>query len=71
MAGSPYTVQCRDASSQAIGDFVFDRGQAEREGVFRAVSPIFKSLMDLFRWARENGVALDHNPFNFPAPRTA
>lgn len=43
-----YCVQCTDVDSQEVGDFI-------HKGDFRAISPVFPGLAELYLWIRDNG----------------
>lgn len=59
-----YCIQCKDANSGQVGTFGFDEAEfiANPEAGFKAVTPVFDGCIDLFAWARENGVMLNHSP---------
>jgi len=62
-----YAQQCFDVTSEQFGSFTFDRDQADKDGFFRATSPVFKDTANLFRWAHENAIDLAHyEAYNFP-----
>ena len=61
MAAMNYAIQCTDTASGETGCFGFDTEeylQADKRLQFKAKTPVFSSLDDLFNWARENGVEL-------------
>jgi len=62
-----YTVQCEDETTGSVGCFVFDRLHFMSTGKFKATSPIFSSLAELFTWDRKNGTALCFGAYT-PAP---
>ena len=50
-----YTVQCTDSTSGKTGCFLFDVEHWQRSGEFKAISPVFPSLVEFYRWNNENG----------------
>ncbi|WP_162580521.1 hypothetical protein [Variovorax sp. PBS-H4] len=50
-----YTVQCTDVTTGQTGCFLFDTEHWQRTGEFKAISPIFRSLVDFYEWDRANG----------------
>jgi hypothetical protein len=50
-----YTTQCTDVTTGKTGCFLFDTERWQRTGEFRAVSPIFPSLIEFFKWDAANG----------------
>lgn len=50
-----YAIQCRDVASGETGDFLFDTDHWQRTGEFKAISPVFKGLAELFEWDDQNG----------------
>lgn len=44
-----YCIQCKDVTTGQIGDFIHE------SGTFKALSPVFRSLPELFTWAAANG----------------
>ena len=59
-----YCIQCRDATSGTLGDFAFDLVHWQETGEFKAISPVFLGLVDLFAWSKEskfelNGIYLE------------
>ncbi len=53
-----YCVHCTDATSNTKGDFAFDLCHWQQTGQFKAISPVFGGLVDLFAWARQTGFEL-------------
>jgi hypothetical protein len=51
-----YTVQCTDAATGKTGCFLFDQPHWQRTGEFLAISPVFASLAEFFRWDNANGL---------------
>lgn len=49
-----YCIQCTDKKSGAVGDFV-------HYGDFRAVSPVFNSLVPFYEWLKNEGVTPRHD----------
>lgn len=47
-----YCVQCREAVTGKVGDFVYLRGVCVPKV---AISPVFQSLADLYPWMKANG----------------
>ena len=47
--------------------FIFEKEQADKDGFFTAVSPVFGDLFCLFNYCRENGIELEHGPYSFPS----
>lgn len=47
-----YAIRCREELSGEIGCFIFDVGRYELEGVFYAITPIYKDLDELYRRTR-------------------
>lgn len=47
-----YCIQCTDVTSNTTGDFVFDMDHWQETGEFKAISPVFLGLIDLFAWAK-------------------
>jgi hypothetical protein len=43
-----YTIQCRDILSGETGCFLFDTDHWQRTGEFKATSPVFPSLPELY-----------------------
>ena len=43
-----FCIQCTDLNSKQVGDFIHENKS------FRAISPVFISLIDLFKWMKEN-----------------
>ena len=66
MTTTSYTVQCKDSISGDIGCFLFDGDDADTNRFFTATSPVFQCLIELFDYARDNKIDLDHRPYNFP-----
>ncbi len=52
-----YTVQCTDVTTGEIGCFLFDTEHWQKTGEFKAISPVFKCLVDFYAYDRENGNA--------------
>jgi len=47
-----YTVQCKDVLSGKTGCFIFDLGRYQTEGIFYAITPVYKSLTELYEHTR-------------------
>ncbi|MBK8772955.1 MAG: hypothetical protein IPM06_21335 [Rhizobiales bacterium] len=63
-----YAIQCTDIITGEKGDFAFDTAEylaADAPLQFRAKSPIFQNLDQLFTWAKENKVGLFCRPVNW------
>ena len=43
-----YTVQCTDQISGKKGCFIFDLGRYQDTGLFYAITPVYKDLVDLY-----------------------
>lgn len=52
-----YTVQCTDVTSATKGCFLFDTDHWIKTGEFKAISPVFPSLVEFFQWDMANGDA--------------
>ena len=50
-----YTIQCKDVVSGQTGDFLFDVEHWQRTGEFKAISPVFSSLIYFYEWDNQNG----------------
>jgi hypothetical protein len=44
-----YTVQCKDVTTGETGCFLFDAGWYQQNGTFKAISPVYPGLMELFK----------------------
>ena len=65
-----FATQCTDTTSGNIGSFTFDKAQADRDGVFKATSPVFKDTLELFDYCNANKIELAYYaPYNFPAKK--
>lgn len=56
-----YAIQCTDTVSGEKGTFGFDTEEylaADRPFQFKAKTPVFDNLQDLFKWSKQNGVEL-------------
>jgi len=63
-----FAIQCTDISTGEKGDFAFDDAEylaADKPLQFRAKSPIFHNLDQLFHWAKANKVELFCRPVNW------
>lgn len=63
-----YAIQCTDIVSGKTGSFAFDTTTylaADKPLQFRAVSPVFPSLVELFAWAKAEEVDLFMTPVNW------
>lgn len=54
-----YTIQCTDAISGEIGCFIYDKAQKNKDGVFKATSPVFSDLALFFQYCNENNIELE------------
>jgi hypothetical protein len=54
-----YCIYCTDYLSGQTGCFGIDPEQSE-DGKFQAITPVFPTLADFFRWAGINGIKLKH-----------
>ncbi len=45
-----FCIQCRDLDSDTCGSFVYDENVP-----FRAISPVFPDLLQLYQWMMERG----------------
>ncbi len=62
-----FAQQCTDGLSGKIGCFTFDKEQANKDGYFKATSPVFADTYEFFRWCEEQGIKLSfYEPYNFP-----
>ena len=43
-----YAIGCKDVESGKTGCFIFDLGRYEMEGVFYAITPVYKDLQELY-----------------------
>lgn len=48
-----YTVQCRDVTSGQTGCFIFDTDHWQATGEFKALSPVFPSLVPFYEWCNQ------------------
>ena len=53
-----YCIQCKDVNTQQTGDFAFDLIHWQETGEFKAISPVFFGLVDLFAWAKKSNFEL-------------
>ena len=66
-----YTIQCTDTVSGQVGCFGFDTAEylaADKPLQFKALTPVFPSLVELFTWARAEGVTLECRIVNWGHP---
>lgn len=50
-----YTIGCTDVTSGKTGSFFYDSEHWQKTGQFKAVSPVFPSLVEFYKWDDENG----------------
>lgn len=60
-----YTVHCKDVVSGEIGCFGFSKADylaAPEPLQFVAITPVLPSLIEFFKYARENSITVEHLP---------
>lgn len=56
-----YTMQCTDAISGEVGCFFFDIPHWVSTEEFKATSPVFSELSEFFKWAKAEGLQIEHD----------
>jgi hypothetical protein len=58
-----YCIGCRDKTSNTIGSFGYDNDVLFASNEFHAITPVFYSVMDFYKWAKKEGYKSE--PFGY------
>lgn len=66
-----YAIQCTDITTGQTGCFGFDPAEylaADKPLQFKAITPVFPDQVELFRWAKAEGIDLEFKPVTWSKP---